>query len=220
MVSLTLFHSNQTNTEVFVLDRSQGVQVLNNQPVYIFAPLQDVKCLQAIMSKTGVMFRINDYQLNHWSADHQVCYFKYAQLSGLQRLILDNARMAGAKVEALLAYFEAHFGQIEIDLLGPENLLQMDINFSGSGRYQQYVRRVFDIAAALAGLVLFLIPGLLVAAWIRLDSGDPVFFLQKRTGLYNREFRIVKFRSMYPDAERHGACWAEHNDERITRAGR
>lgn len=189
------------------------------QPVYIFAPVRDANYLQAIMNKTGVLFRINDYQIRQWSVRHQVCYFKFAQLDGWQRLLLENARLAGARVEALLTYFEMHFGQIEIDLLRPENLLQMDVNFSKSRQPQCFMRRLVDISVSLSGLALFFIPGLLVALWIKLDSEGPVFFQQQRTGLYNREFRIVKFRSMYTDAERQGPRWAEQNDDRITTAG-
>lgn len=190
------------------------------QPVYIFAPVQEVKYLQAIMNKTGVPFRINDYHIRQWSNGQQVCYFKYAQLNTLQQLVLKNASIAGARVEALLVYFEMHFGQIEIDLLGPESLLQMDVNFADAARTKQYLRRTVDIACSLTGLVCFFIPGLLVAGWIKLDSEGPVFFRQQRTGLYNREFSIVKFRSMCKDAEVHGARWAEPGDVRITAAGR
>lgn len=194
---------------------------MTDQPVYIFAPVIEETVLTLVMKKTGILFAINDYRLNHWSEQDRVCYFKYAQLDKLQRLVLDEARAQGADVRELFAYFEAHFGQIEVDLLGPEHLLQMDVKFpDAASGYWGALRRGVDIVSALLGLSVFLIPGAIVALMIKLDSKGPVFFLQRRTGLYNREFHIVKFRSMYTDAEKHGARWADQDDDRITSVGR
>ena len=190
------------------------------QPVYIFAPVSEEAILRLVMKKTGLMFAINDYRLENWSVQDQVCYFKYAQLGKLQRLALDEARAQGADVNEFFSYFEAHFGQIEVDLLEPVHLLQMDVKFPDTKRYSGLLRRGVDVVSALFGLSLFIIPGVTVALMIKLDSKGPVFFLQRRTGLYNHEFDIVKFRSMYTDAEKDGARWANQDDDRITAVGR
>ena len=60
----------------------------------------------------------------------------------------------------------------------------------------------------------------LVALAIRLESEGPVLFRQIRTGRNNREFRILKFRSMRTDAEADGARWAQREDPRATKVGR
>ncbi len=191
-----------------------------DQPVYIFAPVSEEVILRTVMKKTGLLFAINDYHCENWSVHNQVCYFKYAQLDKLQRLVLDEARAQGANIHDFFSYFEAHFGQIEVDLLEPQHLLQMDVTAPAAERYSGFVRRCVDVVSALSGLGLFIIPGIFIAVMIKLDSKGPVFFLQRRTGLYNREFNIVKFRSMYTDAEKHGARWADQDDERITPVGR
>lgn len=61
---------------------------------------------------------------------------------------------------------------------------------------------------------------LIIALAIWIDSGRPIFFWQWRVGQYGRPFRLVKFRSMRPDAESHGAQFASDNDERVTSVGR
>lgn len=82
------------------------------------------------------------------------------------------------------------------------------------------VKRGFDLVCSAVGLLLFLIPMLLIALLIRLDSpGSPVF-LQKRLGKNEKPFTIIKFRTMYVNAEQNGAKWAERNDARSTRFGR
>jgi lipopolysaccharide/colanic/teichoic acid biosynthesis glycosyltransferase len=81
-------------------------------------------------------------------------------------------------------------------------------------------KRLFDVAAAAAGL-FFLSPlFLVVAALIKMDSAGPVFFRQERIGLGFRPFRIYKFRTMVQHAERSGPAITFGQDGRITRTGR
>jgi lipopolysaccharide/colanic/teichoic acid biosynthesis glycosyltransferase len=57
-------------------------------------------------------------------------------------------------------------------------------------------KRLFDVAAALAGLVLLAPWFALAALWIKLDSPGPVFFRQQRVGRHGKPFSIYKFRTM------------------------
>ncbi len=74
------------------------------------------------------------------------------------------------------------------------------------------IKRVFDIAASLLGLLL-LSPVIAIIAWqVRRNLGSPVFFRQTRPGLNGKPFQMVKFRTMkdavdaqgnpLPDSER------------------
>ena len=80
-------------------------------------------------------------------------------------------------------------------------------------------KRLFDVLAAGAGL-LVLSPLLLgVALWIRLDSKGPVLFRQVRIGRHGVPFEIVKFRTM-ADRPDTGRQLTVGQDPRVTRAGR
>lgn len=81
------------------------------------------------------------------------------------------------------------------------------------------VKRLIDLLAAAAGLLLLLLPGLLLALAIRLDSPGPVFFRQQRVGRHGRLFGIHKFRTMRVDAERLGLPITVGHDPRVTRLG-
>ena len=62
---------------------------------------------------------------------------------------------------------------------------------------------------------------LLLAALIKATSPGPVLYLQKRTGLGERTFDMLKFRSMWIDAEQAtGPVWARRGDQRCTPLGR
>ncbi|GLT18911.1 sugar transferase [Vibrio zhanjiangensis] len=86
-------------------------------------------------------------------------------------------------------------------------------------------KRTFDFLAALLGLFILSPVMPLIALAIKLDSKGPVFYKQLRVGKSTPKqmmfFEIVKFRTMYVDAEtRTGAVWATENDPRITKVGR
>ncbi len=63
---------------------------------------------------------------------------------------------------------------------------------------------------------------LLTALAILLENGfkGPILYRQLRVGEKNKNFELLKFRSMKVDAEKKGAQWAQKNDKRITLVGR
>jgi exopolysaccharide biosynthesis polyprenyl glycosylphosphotransferase len=63
------------------------------------------------------------------------------------------------------------------------------------------IKHALDLAIALVSLVLTAPILLLTALVIRIAMGRPIFFVQKRAGLYGRLFGIIKFRTMEVDAE-------------------
>lgn len=81
-------------------------------------------------------------------------------------------------------------------------------------------KRLLDISAATALLVVFAPLMIIVAIVIKFDSPGPILYRQRRIGFGGREFDMFKFRSMVVDAERNGAQWAAKDDQRVTRFGR
>ena len=74
---------------------------------------------------------------------------------------------------------------------------------------------------ALLGLILFAPVMVIVSILVRLTSKGPILHRQQRVGLNDATFTVLKFRSMYANAEaRTGAVWAVKNDPRITPLGR
>ena len=85
---------------------------------------------------------------------------------------------------------------------------------------QRFIKRTFDIVASILALV-FLSPLMLVLAMIVKSDGGPVFFSQERVTKNERTFRLFKFRTMIPDAEKlTGPTLALKEDPRITKAGK
>ncbi|KHT46776.1 sugar transferase [Vibrio sinaloensis] len=88
-----------------------------------------------------------------------------------------------------------------------------------------FAKRLFDLTGSVVALILLLPMLPFIAIAIKLSSPGPVFYKQLRVGKSTPEkmvfFEIIKFRTMYQDAEqRTGAVWATENDPRITPVGR
>ncbi|HMQ68741.1 MAG TPA: sugar transferase [Ignavibacteria bacterium] len=81
-------------------------------------------------------------------------------------------------------------------------------------------KRIIDITFSVFTLILLAPVLLLVSILIKLDSKGPVFYRQVRVGRKGKEFTMIKFRSMTPEAEEYGPEWSGENDPRITRMGR
>jgi lipopolysaccharide/colanic/teichoic acid biosynthesis glycosyltransferase len=86
--------------------------------------------------------------------------------------------------------------------------------------YSRYAKRLFDAAVSAAGLVLLGPLLLLVAIAVRFTSRGPALFSQTRTGLGERPFRILKFRSMQVAPAGAAALLTAAGDSRVTPLGR
>lgn len=87
--------------------------------------------------------------------------------------------------------------------------------------WEAALKRGLDITVALTIIVVSLPLWLLVALAIKLDSQGPVFYKQERVGKNSDPFFMIKFRSMYSDAEKKtGPVWSGKDDPRVTRVGR
>ena len=82
------------------------------------------------------------------------------------------------------------------------------------------LKRIFDVVMAVALLVILVIPMLVIAIMIKLDSSGPVFYRQERVTAYGKKFKIHKFRTMVNNADKIGASVTVNGDVRITKMGR
>ncbi len=88
------------------------------------------------------------------------------------------------------------------------------------GVYFMNGKRVIDLMLSFFGLTINVPVMILTAIAIRLESGGPIFYRQKRVGLNGKIFELIKFRSMIGESNRDGVTFAEKLTPRITRVGR
>ena len=85
---------------------------------------------------------------------------------------------------------------------------------------QALAKIVLDRTAAALGLLILAAPLLIIGLIIKLDSPGPILFRQKRVGMNNEPFNVLKFRSMYaastdPNADK----MVTRGDSRVTKVG-
>lgn len=97
--------------------------------------------------------------------------------------------------------------------------------------FAHFLKRAFDIVIALTAVIIFAPLFVVLAILVKLDGG-PIFFRQSRYGLHGREFKMLKYRSMVPDAEAklkdllkfnekaEGITFKMKDDPRITKIGK
>jgi exopolysaccharide biosynthesis polyprenyl glycosylphosphotransferase len=139
-------------------------------------------------------------------------------------------RDAGVSVDVVPRLFEFLDGVRALDQVGGLPLLSIGSPMLTSASVA--AKRVLDAVGSLALLTLFSPLMILVAVAIKLESRGPVFFRQPRSGRGNSSFQLIKFRSMYVDAEQRKADFEQLNeasdgvmfkirdDPRVTRVGR
>jgi sugar transferase (PEP-CTERM system associated) len=129
-----------------------------------------------------------------------------------------ECRLRGIGVEDWPTFYEKATGKILVTDVRPSWLIFSD-GFVKTRR-TEIIKRFFDVAASLSGLLLALPVMLVVAIAIKLQSAGPVLYRQPRLGQNGCVFILNKFRSMRQDAEKEtGPVWAGSQDSRITRVG-
>jgi exopolysaccharide biosynthesis polyprenyl glycosylphosphotransferase len=132
-------------------------------------------------------------------------------------------------------------GRLAIDMTQPGRAIprvvtlseQPFITFDMLPPYPEFraIKHGFDAVAAMLGLVLLSPLFVLVGFAVVVTMGRPVFFLQERAGMFGRRFRMIKFRTMVPGAEKKrdelldrnemsGPVFKVSDDPRVTRLGR
>lgn len=130
-----------------------------------------------------------------------------------------DLRLSGIHVEEAAALYESCFGRVSTRDLRPSQLV-----FSselGPSPNSVAVQQIYSFVVALLGGIAALPLMLLAALLVRLTSKGPVLYRQTRVGLNGKHISVLKFCSMFVDAEaRTGAVWASKNDPRITGIGK
>jgi exopolysaccharide biosynthesis polyprenyl glycosylphosphotransferase len=117
----------------------------------------------------------------------------------------------------LSIFYERTTGMIP---LGAINQVWFLENLSEGGkRGYEISKRFIDITLSLIIGIVSLIFYPVIMMSILLSSKGPIFYTQNRVGRHDKNFRIIKFRTMIVDAEKNGAVWAKENDMRVTRLG-
>jgi lipopolysaccharide/colanic/teichoic acid biosynthesis glycosyltransferase len=151
--------------------------------------------------------------------DMVIIALEYGANPDLFKTATDAAQL-GIPVIPMAVAYENSTGKIPVDHVGDQWYIVLQTEHILSLSYLCW-KQALDLACGILGLLILCFVFPIIALLIYLDSPGPIFYSQERVGLRGKPFRIYKFRTMRPDAEREGqAIWAAASDSRITEVGR
>jgi exopolysaccharide biosynthesis polyprenyl glycosylphosphotransferase len=144
--------------------------------------------------------------------------------------LIQTCQQRGVEVSVVPDVFQLNLRQVQVENVDGIPLLRVNghVPFKGSNRL---IKRAVDLILIALALPLLLPLFALVALAIRLEGPGPIFYTARRVGENGREFNMVKFRSMVPDADNLRHLLVKRydldprhpkikDDPRITRVGR
>ncbi|HSM24562.1 MAG TPA: sugar transferase [Anaerolineaceae bacterium] len=132
-----------------------------------------------------------------------------------------QAEETGVEITSMPVMYEELTGRVPIYLLKPDWLLRSFIDDAHVNRFYEIGKRFLDIIGGLIGVIFFLFLYPFIGLAIVIDNRGPIIYSQIRLGKNGKYYEILKFRTMFVDAEKNGNFQpAEENDQRITVVGR
>jgi len=96
----------------------------------------------------------------------------------------------------------------------------IEVNHDLMPTWHWFLKRFFDVSVSLSVILLLSPLYLITSILVLLSSKGSILFKQERIGLHGKSFNIIKFRSMYENAETNGPQLSSDNDHRITSFGK
>ncbi|ACJ28342.1 Exopolysaccharide biosynthesis protein, putative [Shewanella piezotolerans WP3] len=191
---------------------------LKQNTIYVYCPENREVEIAKIVENYPFIIIFNDYSILDFSCK-VICHFESSYLNTKQKEFLVKATEMGAWAEPLVSYLDSRLGYTEVKLLHSGYFLHQKAFSILSTKRTQLAKRVLDLFTSFLLCIIAIPVGIITALAIKLESPGPVFYKQRRTGLYNDQIEVIKFRSMRSDAEKSGAQWASKNDARVTKVG-
>jgi exopolysaccharide biosynthesis polyprenyl glycosylphosphotransferase len=132
--------------------------------------------------------------------------------------LIASIQSKGIKIKIIPDMYDFLSGSLKLNNLF--GALLLEIPSDEMPPWQNSIKRLLDISISLLSIVLLIPLYTLVAILIKQNSKGPIFFLQERIGKNGTPFLIIKFRTMFVNAENNGPQLSSTNDSRITPIGK
>ncbi|MDP5169990.1 MAG: sugar transferase [Bacteroidia bacterium] len=132
--------------------------------------------------------------------------------------VIDICEQTPALIKVVPGVYDYITGSVKVSHILGAPLIEIFPHVMRS--WERAGKRAFDIvSSALALLIIWPLMAAIAVA-VRMDSPGPIFFKQERIGKGGIPFTIIKFRTMFIDAEKMGPALSSDEDPRVTPAGR
>jgi len=132
--------------------------------------------------------------------------------------LLAKVERKNVRVKVPAEIYDILLGSVKMDNIFGALLFEISNDPMTIGH--QIFKRFLDVVISIVALVVLLPLYIVLAILVKISSEGPIFFLQERIGKNGKVFKIIKYRTMFVDAEKMGPQLSSEKDPRITRLGR
>ena len=154
----------------------------------------------------ATMENMTDYICREW-VDEILIYAPNNM--GVPGRIIEECAEMGVTVHSVFNLKNVERNKQFIENIGSFTVLTTAFNYIAP--YQVIIKRIADIIGGLLGSIAAVMIGIIIGPLIYINSPGPILFKQTRIGRNGKTFRILKFRSMYLDAEERKKDYMEQN---------
>lgn len=134
------------------------------------------------------------------------------------RVILNLLEGENVNVKIIPDVYDILAGSVKMTSIFGAPLIAIDQEIMPP--WQLSMKRVMDIFVSVVALLILAPLILTLMVLVKMSSPGGIFFLQERIGLKGKPFKIIKFRTMFKDAEKNGPQLSSTSDSRITPIGK
>ncbi|MBK8925694.1 MAG: sugar transferase [Crocinitomicaceae bacterium] len=220
-------HSGKFGFKTLIIGGSQKaadiydeIKKQNQQSGYIFTGYVNINgsdfALDKHMPLLGNISQINDVlQKNKIeeviiaveSTDHEKLNWIIANLAGYN-----------VRINLIPDTYDILSGHVQMNSIFGALLIR--VNDAVMPEWQISTKRILDVFISLIALISLIPLYLVLALLVKFSSKGPIFFKQERIGIHQKPFHIIKYRTMYTDAEKEGPQLSSSHDKRITPIGK
>ena len=132
--------------------------------------------------------------------------------------IINELGDIGVTIKIIPDMYDILSGQVKMNSISETALIVINKQIMPDWQYS--VKRFIDVSVSVFVLFTFSWLYVVLMVLVKIGSKGPIFFKQERIGKGGEVFCIIKFRTMYVDAEKFGPSLSKDNDPRITKLGR
>ncbi len=183
---------------------------------YVSIDGNQVDALKVHLPYLGSIYNLNDI-ISEKQIEEVVIAIQNGKRKYIEEIIanIDDSNMV---IKIMPQIQDILLGSVKMTSIMDEPLIQIFPDFMPE--WQAFVKRLMDVIFSLLAIIILSPLMIVLAIGVKRSSKGPVFYKQERVGLKGKLFHIIKFRSMYTDAEANGPQLSSKHDNRITPFGK
>ena len=201
------FYKTKSNNKWFVLESNKLLKYLKDD---------NIESLDFLLDNLIIIENITDINKKNLENISGIILEKNKVLNREQEKIIMSIKAKGIHPITNFEWCEKFLYRI------PPIILIEEFNtiiYPKANIFQQRIKKIIEILISIL-ILLFSSPVVILAAFLiyREDKGS-IFYSQIRKGLYSKNIRIFKLRTMKVNSEKYGVQWSQQNDKRVTKIG-